>query len=375
MTTRNGSCCDHDHDGSQGCKVRQSGCGPVLGGPNGGNEHRSDPRAQMTGRTTVPLRARRPRACDLGLNTLGQFFIGLQIAAVVANVLLYSATGLSIEWRTAGINALQTSVLLAVWLNFLVTPGKPNEWFVAEVVFLAFAMVLLTNLMSPLQYGVIAMGFPYVDWWLAAADAALGVHVPTLAMWTQAHPVFAYLMNLSYFSLLPQWFVAVLALAVLREREHLWEFAFHFHFCLAVTVAMLLVAPAVGPQGYYHFHPAIDMERMIGQISGLHNGTMKLVRFDELEGLVSIPSFHVAGALLATWAFRRRRRILIPFALVNIGLIVATFMTGVHYVVDVLASLPLFACSVLMWRLWGRRWLDASRADGGTLPDFVVPVK
>ena len=319
----------------------------------------TEPHVQTAGLAVVTAEIGRPRLSRLGLNRLGRFFIGLQVAAVLANVLLYSAAGLSIDWRTAGINAVQTSVLLGVWLNFLITPGKPREWFVAEVVFIIFTMVLLTNLMSPLQYGAIALGFPYVDRWLAAADAALGVHVATLAMWTEAHPIVARIMTLAYSSLLPQWFVAVLSLAVLRERERLWELAFHFHVCLVITVATLIVAPAVCPPAYYHFQPTIDMTHVIDQIQALHTGTMKMVRFDDLEGLVSVPSFHVAGALLATWAFRGRPRIFVPFALVNVVLIAATFMTGVHYLVDVVASVPLFAGSVVAWHRWGRGCLDS----------------
>jgi hypothetical protein len=47
----------------------------------------------------------------------------------------------------------------------------------------------------------------------------------------------------------------------------------------------------------------------------------------------------------------------------NSALIAATFMTGLHYVVDVLASVPLCAFSVVAWRLWGRSRLGAC-SDG-----------
>jgi membrane-associated phospholipid phosphatase len=86
---------------------------------------------------------------------------------------------------------------------------------------------------------------------------------------------------------------------------------------------------------------------------------MTVVRFDDLEGLVSFPSFHVAGAILVTWAFRRRRRILIPLIVLNIGLVISTVITGEHYLVDVLASVPLFAGSVAAYRWWGRPLLTA----------------
>ena len=110
-----------------------------------------------------------------------------------------------------------------------------------------------------------------------------------------------------YFTFAPQMLLAVLALAVLRERDRLWEFAFHFHVCLIVTIAALAIWPSVCPPVFYGFQPTIDMTRVIAQIQGFHDGTMTVVSFNDLEGLVSVPSFHVAGVLLVTWAFRHRR--------------------------------------------------------------------
>jgi membrane-associated phospholipid phosphatase len=81
---------------------------------------------------------------------------------------------------------------------------------------------------------------------------------------------------------------------------------------------------------------------------------MTVVRFDDLDGLVSFPSFHVMGAILVTWAFRRRGWILIPLMMLNTGLVISTVITGEHYVVDVLATIPLFAASLAAYRWWGR---------------------
>jgi membrane-associated phospholipid phosphatase len=83
---------------------------------------------------------------------------------------------------------------------------------------------------------------------------------------------------------------------------------------------------------------------------------MTVVRFNDIEGLVSFPSFHVAGALLVTWAFRHRQRIFIPLIVLNTGLALSTVITGEHYVVDVLAAVTLVAVSVALYR-WRGKWL------------------
>jgi hypothetical protein len=269
-------------------------------------------------------------------------------------VLLFSIGGLTLEWSTTWLGAVLLAALLIVWLTFYFVPGAHDELFTAEALFIVLLIVFLTNVASPMQYGAIALGAPYADPWLARSDAAIGVHLPALAAWTRDHRMISIAATLSYATLLPQFLFAVVVLAVLRERERLWEFAFHFHFCLILAVAALTIWPAVCPPAYYHFASTIDMTRLMRQIQGFHAGTMKVVRFDELEGLVSLPSFHVAGALIVTWAFRSRPRILIPLIVLNAALILSTFITGVHYVVDVIAAVPLCVVSRAVYCFWAR---------------------
>lgn len=69
-----------------------------------------------------------------------------------------------------------------------------------------------------------------------------------------------------------------------------------------------------------------------------------------------MPSFHTAGALIVTWACRRSW-MLYPLAAVNVLLILATFMSGAHYVVAVVVTVPLVAASIAVWNRWGERWL------------------
>jgi PAP2 superfamily len=317
-------------------------------------------RARQHGAIVETRRIRRPRPqlAQLGLNRLGLFLVALNALVIVTDIALYASLGLSIQWATVVMGELFLALTFCVWLNFYLVPGGSREWFVAELMFVVSLMVFLTNVGSPMQYGAVALGFPYADPWLAAADSAIGVYVPALAAWTFAHPPINLLLTVSYFSLLPQFVLAIVVMAAYRDRERLWEFTFHFHLCVIVTVAALIVCPAVCPPAYYGFKPTIDMSHLIQQIQSLHQGTMKVVRFDELEGLVSFPSFHVAGALIVMWAVRRRRWLLVPLVGWNVVLIASTFLTGVHYVIDVIASVPLFLGSVAIYNRYCARWLD-----------------
>jgi hypothetical protein len=295
-----------------------------------------------------------PSLVRFGLNRLGRLLLMLNAVALIVGVLLLSASGVSIDWATAWPAAALLSALVAVWLNLYFIPGAPSEAFVAEVLVVTFAMVLLTNVLVPMQYGALALGAPYADPWLARADTWLGASAPAITAWTWQHGSVATLARVVYFTFAPQMLLAVIILAVLRDRHRLWEFAFHFHVCLMITIAALILWPCLHASGFYGFVPVIDMSHAIAQIKGFHDGTMTLVRFDDLDGLVSVPSFHVAGALLVTWAFRSRPRVLVPLIVLNAGLCLSTVLTGEHYVIDVLAAVPLVAASVAAWCWLGR---------------------
>ena len=233
------------------------------------------------------------------------------------------------------------------------------ERFVAEALFVAARDGAAHERARCRCRRALALRSPWADPWLARADAWLGVSVPAMTAWTWAHPLTGLAAKIVYFTFAPQMLLAVLALAALRDREQLWELAFHFHLCLIVTIAALAIWPSVCPPVFYGFKPTIDMTRVLAQIQGFHGGTMTVVSFSELEGLVSVPSFHVAGALLVTWAFRRRPRVFVALVVLNIGLMLSTVVTGVHYLVDVLAAFPLVAASVAVYRWGGRRLLGS----------------
>ena len=65
---------------------------------------------------------------------------------------------------------------------------------------------------------------------------------------------------------------------------------------------------------------------------------MTVVDMTNIEGLVSMPSFHAAGALFVTWALRRTWWLFVPVALLNLWLIASTVLTGAHYAIDIVAA-------------------------------------
>jgi hypothetical protein len=279
-----------------------------------------------------------------------------QAALLALTAPLYSHLGLAFSWATVVPHLFILALVFAAWAYHQLVPDRRQGVLVTDLCLAVFVMLLLTNISSPAQYAAVALKRPLVDHWLAAADAALGIHVPGMVSWMRSHPRADLLLTICYYSLLPQFVLAPVAAALaLKDRRRLWEYVFHFHFLLIATLASLAMFPAECAFTYYGFESTLNQSRFIHQFQALRDGSFATIRFDDLEGLISMPSFHAAGAMMVTWMFRGHRRWLLPVALLNMGLLAGTVMSGAHYFVDVIATGGLFLISLVAFRLYGVR--------------------
>jgi hypothetical protein len=298
---------------------------------------------------------------ELGIHSLTAFLVAMQLALLAVTVPLYPILGLTVAWRPVLPGLVVIAALLVAWIYFVKTKTTSLERRIAEVMFVLALLLSLAAILTPAQYIGAALNRTTIDPLLARADALLGVHVPTLAAWTRQHPRFNRWLIWAYFTLLWQFALIVPGLALVRDRRALWEFVFHFHVCAAVTLLAFAMFPAACAFSYYGFESTISQARFIAHFSGARSGAITVLEFGNMEGLVSMPSFHVAGAMMVTWACRRHLWALMPLLALNILLTVATFMTGAHYVVDTFGTFVMFAGSLWLWRVWGSRLFDPAR--------------
>jgi membrane-associated phospholipid phosphatase len=312
----------------------------------------------------------RPSSRDLGVHRLFFFLLALNAMIAVVTVPFYGSFGLTIDWQTFAPSLAAIAFAALGWLAHRSTPGRASEWPIAET-FVAFTLIALCfSVVTPAQYLAVALKRPLVDPWLARADAFLGISVPDAVAWTRQRPGLASILALSYYSLAPQ-FVAPLVILGLyyRDRYALWEYTFNFHICLAITLLGLALFPAACAFTYYGFESLIDQTRFTHHFDSVRNGTFTKLQLRELEGLITFPSFHVAGGLMVTWAFRRYRVLFIGFAALNALMIASTVFLGPHYLVDIFASAAVFAASAWAYSRWAYRLAGAREAAGLKNPE------
>jgi hypothetical protein len=314
-----------------------------------------------TGRRKARQAARpRPRLADLGFHRLTVVLLAFQFCTALLVICLFVVMGLSANWRGSLSFVVMDSILVGVWIYLWRVPGPPREWRAAESVLAMLLTIGLTHVLTPAQYVAVAFDRPLIDPVLARADALMGVDVPSLVRWSRAHPAIDLVWRLAYFSFIVQLVLIPPIVGVfLADRRALWEYVFNFHFCGAVTVVCLALFPAACAFQFYGFESTINQTRFITHFNGLRDGSFTRINFNDMEGLISMPSFHVAGALMVIWSLRRNVKVQAPLLVLNGLLILSTVMTGAHYAVDLLATAVLFAASIYAWRHWGAPLLDA----------------
>jgi membrane-associated phospholipid phosphatase len=303
---------------------------------------------------------------EYGWHRLSWICLGLQGVLAAASVLLYRATHIDVRWSSDVAFLVLIGALTALWAALLVIPGDSTarrrlaEGVAATVLFLS-----LIQITAPMQYGALALGRPFVDSWLDRVDHWLGVDVADLTAWTAQYGWLVAMLNVAYNSLVPQLLVPLVVLPLTGDREELWEYLWHLHISLIGALACLALWPTVYVFTYRHFDPLVApalVQHVMSQLWALHAGTFRSVTLQDMQGLISFPSFHTAAAVAVTWALRRQRAWLwLPVAVLNAGLISATILLGLHYVTDLLGTALLLAVSLSMHRLWFSRRLAASR--------------
>ena len=299
---------------------------------------------------------------DVGIHPLTACFVAIQTVLLAGTLPIYPLFGLTLVWSSVLPLLVTIAALLTAWGYFVLTKTTDFERRLAEVLLIVALLLSFTTVAIPGQYAAAALARPTIDPLLARADQMLGVHVPLLAGWTREHARLNGVLIWAYFTLLRQLALAAPVLAVMRDRRALWEFVFHFHVCATLTLVAFALFPAACAFSYYGFESTIPQGRFIAQFAGARSGSLRVLEFGRMEGLVSMPSFHVAGALMVTWAFRRHVWLLVPLVVINSLLIAATFMTGAHYVIDVLGTMVMFAGSLALWRAYGDALLEPARA-------------
>lgn len=191
--------------------------------------------------------------------------------------------------------------------------------------------------------------FPLIDDVLGNADRAVGVDLPSMIRWFADHPLLSHLLSVAYDSWLLQLAALLPFLAMMGRFDKLWQLVFVFSLTVVVAATFSVFWPARGAFAYFH-HPIEVLEQLpdgagiyhLAKFEYFRNALSPNVSFENLQGVVTFPSFHTCLVLMTICATTGTRWLLAVTLIWNALVLIATVPIGGHYVIDL-------SCGGLLW--------------------------
>lgn len=188
-------------------------------------------------------------------------------------------------------------------------------------------------------YYASAAAMPLADPALAAFDALVGFDWVTWVQAVRSLPVLNWLLRAAYDSLMPQIIVTLALIACSGTQGRNAEFLLAAAVGLLLTVIISAWMPALGP--WEHFGTGAlnpSDTAYVPHVMAMRQGGQAAFDLAKLEGIVCFPSFHTVMALLLVHAHRGLRWSRLPFAALNLLMLLSIPSEGGHYLADMAAG-------------------------------------
>ncbi|MEH6951944.1 phosphatase PAP2 family protein [Nitrobacter sp. NHB1] len=265
------------------------------------------------------------------------------LAMIGALAVSYWAAGLSLDLQSGWKILIVIPVCLSVAWYYRYRRVDP--WIATGAESAAqFTLILLLGTL--LSYAAAAPAFPYRDAELYAADRILHFDWRSYLAFFNAHPALGYIGNIVYFSMKLQIPIVLIVLLATSRIAKLQQFIIATAASLIITLAIFTFVPAVAyyaylgiqPSDFANLHPSTPYAH-IRHLEGIRNGLVHVVRFNDLEGLITFPSFHTVSALLYIWAQWPIRCLRWPAVALNLLMVASTPIDGAHYAIDIIGGI------------------------------------
>jgi hypothetical protein len=286
-----------------------------------------------------------------GSNEVVAAAIHIALGAIIVAVGRSAGVAFTLEgaWQLI----LLVVLLGLLWVSLAKSLARNERRFAASTA----ALLLLVSVAAvalPAQYVIQRLNRlrPWNDELLVRADLAMGVDLRAMIRWTTAQPTLWLALEMAYRTFITQTFVPIVCayaglIPTATVRTYMWQFV----VCLWITLLTLWAIPVASPHVWLSYEMPLHVtSAMTGHLESLRGAGAVTFRFSELEGIVALPSFHTMGALAVTVACWRVP-ILGPVLVgTNALLIASTVLLGIHYSIDVIAGILIYAAVAVAFR-------------------------
>jgi hypothetical protein len=280
-------------------------------------------------------------------------YAALAALALLASILAQQA-GLSF----GGFAQPLLSILLMAAIAAIYRRRQPTMQ-IADMASYAILWLGFLPVAAILTYVAARHGQALADARLAAFDAGLGFDWMAWRHFVDRHPLLGQAFALVYPTIFPQVAFALVFFSVTRRPERNDELWWSVLLTLLLTCIGSALLPALGAGvGANGAGPAaVHLPHLLA----LRDGSIQHVALVDMQGIISMPSYHTVLALLIPIVFRGYRTLFWLLLALNVFMLFSLPTQGNHYLADILAGILLtLPCSFLVQRWLGRRRHGAS---------------
>ncbi|HYI41871.1 MAG TPA: phosphatase PAP2 family protein [Allosphingosinicella sp.] len=206
-----------------------------------------------------------------------------------------------------------------------------------------FLLAFLASLaVLALTYAAMRLRFPLADSGLAAADALIGYHSPSVVAWLETQPRLARILGATYGSFMPQLLLLPVLLCVSGRVARGYGMVLGYLLLGIFGSVICAFFPSEGAYVHYGL-AASDFSGVNPKMGYLFLDSFHAVRDDpyftlelgNAAGIVTFPSGHAGAAILCAWAAWGWRWMRWPFLVLNLGMYLSALSHGAHYLIDV----------------------------------------
>ena len=257
-------------------------------------------------------------------------------------------------------------LLLGLGLAWLLVAAGQTFWRKGyprlAFVFGSSAQLELSCLLAiPLSYVAASANLPLQDASFAHFDRLFGLDWRGYYEFVCARPALVPYFYVAYAMIsLPTFGVPIL-LGWTKNYARLQQFTLACTLTAVVTILVSALLPAIGTYQQYGIpadtpvFTASGYLVQVDEIPAVRDGSLRLLSFETLTGIVTFPSFHASAAVLAFWAlwgvWWMRSFALIAYG----GMLLATPLVGGHYFVDVFVGCGVAILAIMAARLTGEK--------------------
>jgi membrane-associated phospholipid phosphatase len=262
---------------------------------------------------------------------------------VLATDVLWGLVG---GWKVQPRGLIAHVLIIACLLSILSFRRYRQEPRVSQTVGVMTLLLIFSNAAAVLSYLVVSTNASLIDSTLSAWDRAIGFDWRSLYLWMQNHSLLRSVFHYAYDSLLPQLVFLVLFLGFTARFEKLRAFIEIFIVSSLATIFISGLVPAAGPWKVGAVGSQVDTQ-LVSNFEPLRDGTLRTIDLLNMQGLISIPSFHTVLAVLIAYTMWRTP-VAYLFLVLNAATIISTPTAGGHYLVDILAGAVLVVTAIVL---------------------------